>query len=392
LLVPRRLSAAIRNNIAGGKKIRTLAPMKQLRLAAQLFLWAGCVASLWASETASLPDGMYAEITTPRGVIVAELFYRQVPLTVTSFVGLAEGKLGPKKGTPFYDGLTFHRVVPNFVIQGGDPLGTGEGGPGYVLPDEFVPGLHHDAVGVFSMANEGPDTNGCQFFITLEPVNRLNYLHTVFGRTVQGLDVLPHIQAKDTMQVKILRVGAEAQAFQVDEAALAARLAEHRSAHASTPAAAPAHFEDSARVLPTEPPRAKALNDKLINFERGTGQKVYARLLASFAPEQPDQTKPQFIEALATKLGLAARGALVVYFADSDEWQLWIGAEDRATFEAAADGSFDDRVARFFTAAHRAADVAVERFRKPLPAGQTLKTHFDFVLDGLIGWLESHHG
>ena len=103
-------------------------------------------------------------------------------MTVTNFVGLAEGTLGPNPGKPFYDGLTFHRVVPGFVIQGGDPLGTGNGDPGYEFPDEFSPKLRHDSIGVLSMANSGPDTNGCQFFITLDAENQLNYLHSVLVR------------------------------------------------------------------------------------------------------------------------------------------------------------------------------------------------------------------
>jgi len=168
------------------------------------------------SET-NLPDGLYAKITTPGGIIIARLFDQDAPLTVTNFVGLGEGTLGPNLGKPFYDGLTFHRVVPGFVIQGGDPLGTGDGDPGYEFPDEFSPKLRHDSIGVLSMANSGPDTNGSQFFITLAAENQLNYLHSVFGKMVSGLEVLPRVQQGDKMEVKILRLGTAAKAFRADQ-------------------------------------------------------------------------------------------------------------------------------------------------------------------------------
>src|SRR4051794_35497796 len=134
----------------------------------------------------TLADGVYAEITTPRGVILCDLYFQKVPLTVTSFVGLAEGTLGPEPRKPFFDGLKFHRIVPGFVVQGGDPTGTGHGGPGYRFPDEFAAGFRHDGPGILSMANSGPDTNGSQFFITLGEARYLDYVHSIFGRVVRG--------------------------------------------------------------------------------------------------------------------------------------------------------------------------------------------------------------
>lgn len=260
-------------------------------------------------------EGIFAEFTTPRGTITCELFFEKARLTVANFVGLAEGSLGPRPRKPFYDGLTFHRIAPGFVVQGGDPLGTGEGGPGYAFPDEFVPGLRHDAAGILSMANSGPDTNGSQFFFTLGPVHRLNYLHSVFGRTVRGADVLPQIKAGDTMTVKIIRRGAAAENFRADEAAFAKLMAD-------TPRATPPAFDDPAGLLQTEPPRAKALDHKLKNFARFTGVPLYGRLYEKFEPTLPGQTPRQFLEAAAASLPLRHDGVFVAWFAAEDQWHL----------------------------------------------------------------------
>src|SRR5687768_13373297 len=218
-----------------------------------------------AQPASGLSVGLYAEIGTPHGPVTCELFYQQAPLTVASFVGLAEGKLGPAPRKPFFNGLTFHRVVSDFVVQGGDPTATGDGGPGYAFPDEFVAGLRHDAAGVLSMANDGPDTNGSQFFLTLRETNRLNYLHSVFGRVVRGLEVLPRIQQGDAMTVKIVRVGAAAHAFRVDDAMFAALSAKGKKYSAAREPGPTAHFHDPDQLLPAEPPRAKNFNFKLAN-------------------------------------------------------------------------------------------------------------------------------
>jgi cyclophilin family peptidyl-prolyl cis-trans isomerase len=335
----------------------------------------------------ALPDGLYTEITTPRGIITAQLFYDKAPLTVTSFVGLAEGTLGPKPGKPFFDGLTFHRVVPGFVIQGGDPLGTGDGGPGYEFPDEFLPGLRHDSQGVLSMANDGPDTNGSQFFITLSPQNQLNYLHSVFGKVVRGLDVLPQVQKGDKMQVKILRIGEAAKKFRADPETFEKLIA-------SKPRAQAAHFDDPDLLLPSDPPRAKGFNNRLSNLERFTGVRVFARIYAKFQPTVPDQTSAQFAESLANKFGISDQGAAVVYFADTREWDLCFGKRDQGKFTKAV-GETDPAQSKklFLEKANSVAEASIltagKSADKPLSDAQKMKLRLDAVLNDLIDILES---
>ena len=138
-------------------------------------------------------EGIYAKFETTKGVILVELTHKKTPGTVGNFVSLAEGTQTnnhKKEGEPYYNGLKFHRVIPDFMIQGGCPQGTGVGGPGYQFDDEFHPELKHNKAGTLSMANAGPNTNGSQFFITLKPTPFLDNKHTIFGRIYSGMGVV----------------------------------------------------------------------------------------------------------------------------------------------------------------------------------------------------------
>ncbi|MCL2270951.1 MAG: peptidylprolyl isomerase [Treponema sp.] len=184
------------------------------------------------SADSALGNGLFARIKTNKGDIVVQLEFQKTPLTVCNFVALAEGKMNVTGGKPFYDGLTFHRVIEDFMIQGGCPQGTGTGGPGYRFPDEIVPSLRHDGPGTLSMANAGPGTNGSQFFITHNDTPWLDGKHTVFGKVVEGQDVVDAIQQGDVMEsITIIRNGSLATQFKADQAAfdsLAANLPKAR--------------------------------------------------------------------------------------------------------------------------------------------------------------------
>jgi peptidyl-prolyl cis-trans isomerase A (cyclophilin A) len=204
--------------------------MKQITMIfAAIFMLTACAETTPAPEVHTVttpeveedPSHMYAVITTNKGEMKVELLFDHAPLTVANFVALAEGTMKNTfkgEGEPYYDGLVFHRVIANFMIQGGDPTGTGMGDPGYKFGDEFHPQLRHSGAGILSMANSGPNTNGSQFFITHKPTPHLDDVHSVFGYVVEGLDVVDAIAQSDTMlTVRILRDGPAAEAFDAME-------------------------------------------------------------------------------------------------------------------------------------------------------------------------------
>jgi peptidyl-prolyl cis-trans isomerase A (cyclophilin A) len=169
-----------------------------------------------------MENGIYAKFNTAKGSILVKLTHDLTPGTVGNFVALAEGNMENKvkpQGVKFYDGLTFHRVIPDFMIQGGCPQGTGTGDPGYKFDDEFHPSLKHDKPGVLAMANSGPGTNGSQFYITHIPTPWLDGKHTVFGHVVEGQDVVDAVAQGDVLEtLEIVRVGEEAEKWNAIEA------------------------------------------------------------------------------------------------------------------------------------------------------------------------------
>ena len=337
-------------------------------------------------------------IETTKGEIEVELDFQRAPLTTMNFVGLAEGTLpawNRPVGQPFYDGTTFHRVVPGFVVQGGDPASAdpatpkdklGDGGPGYAFPDEFNPGLRHDMAGVLSMANDGPDTNGSQFFITLAETNRLNYLHSVFGQVVRGMDVVNRIEQGDRIvHVDIQRVGKLAGQFRADARTFATLREDTLAKRRAVPAGL-TYLADVTGQLPEF--RVKNFNYKLANFDGTTGHRIAVRVESDFTPTSPGQTRGNFVKNVAGELNLPDTGdnVLACCFAKAGGWTTRLGeatypalmGETGSTEQLMANGVMHDRKAAL---AARADALAHEG---------KLKESVDAMIDTLILTFDDH--
>ena len=257
------------------------------------FFLLGIVMSLMAcnDKYSDLKNGLYAEFITNKGTFVAKLYHEQTPVTVANFVSLAEGSNtiadSVHQGEHFYDSLTFHRVIKDFMIQGGDPMGTGSGGPGYKFSDEIVDSLTFDSEGLLAMANSGPNTNGSQFFVTLGKTPWLNGMHTIFGEIVKNYKVVDSIGNMETTKpgdkpvetvviekVNILRKGTGAKNF--DAATIFSEAmekveqekAEAMKKMAEAKAQAAANFEE------TKPEAETLASGLMIYFnEKGDGEK-----------------------------------------------------------------------------------------------------------------------
>ena len=313
-----------------------------------------------------LKDGLYADLQTNKGDILLKLYAKEVPMTVANFVALAEGT-HPKvsqsfKGKPYFDGITFHRVMQNFMIQGGDPTGTGSGNAGYRFPDEFPSDslgnliYKHDSKGVLSMANLGPKTNSSQFFITHKATPWLDRKHSVFGRVEKGQDVVDSIQKNDTIKkIDIIRVGKFAKNFnapQVFEIELAnAEIKEKQYLE---------KLEKLKIAFLKEKGIDKAIETssglKILELKKGTGKKFnraipasinYSVYLATGKLIQSTEGKPPFTFTLDKQPMIAGVNEAILLMREGDKKRLFIpyylgyGEETYGPFPEKSDIVFD---------------------------------------------------
>jgi cyclophilin family peptidyl-prolyl cis-trans isomerase len=305
-------------------------------------------------DAAPLPDGLYTQVTTEEGVITCELFYKKTPMTVAHYVGLAEGKLDCTGGKPFYEGLKWFRVEANFVIQGGDHAQAGPDGDGTRInvpefPDEIVPGLRHDGAGTLQMANGGPDTNGSQYCFMMSDQTGLNYDHTVFGHVVRGLELLPKIKVGDTMHVKILRIGKDAEAYQVTQQMFDDLVAKARHYNGPRAPGPDAFLDDPDNIVGTTGRGSTFLQYKLANFERFTGERIMARVYAHTPADAAGDKEEEFLKGLEDKLQVNEHGALVVFFQDQNKWIVRVAPASQKLFMAGPmlkDGTRDPAAAK----------------------------------------------
>jgi len=227
---------------------------------------------------ADLKDGLYADIQTSKGDILLQLEFEKTPITVANFVSLAEGK-NPFvekqfEGKPFYDGLKFHRVIPDFMIQGGDPNSDGSGGPGYKFKDEFHSDLKHDKPGILSMANSGPNTNGSQFFITHKETPWLDNVHTVFGHVIEGQDIVNAIAQDDVIEkITIIRKGNEAKKFDAVKIFKDYYSVEAENQKKAAEALEKAKKEQVVKINALKMSGTKTASGLIYNIEKGNGKK-----------------------------------------------------------------------------------------------------------------------
>lgn len=259
--------------------------MKRIGIILMLLVTSSMLMSASCNKSKNKNSKMYAQIETDKGNIKIELFYKETPMTVANFVGLAEGTMknsAKPEGTPFYDGLKFHRVISkgngdaqDFMVQGGDPQGTGMGDPGYKFPDEIVDTLTFDEPMLLAMANSGPATNGSQFFITVAATEWLNGKHTIFGKVVEGQDIVNKIKQNDVMnKVTIIREGKEAKAFDANKVFVQVQ---EDAVKAAAEKAKNAMKEFEAYVMKTYPNAQKTASGLYYIVEKeGTGAKAEA--------------------------------------------------------------------------------------------------------------------